>query len=205
MTDEQLDTEEQIFEAASRVFQRKGYAGARMQEIADEADINKSMLHYYYRSKDKLFTQVYQREIARFFPVIFGVMDSDNPLDQKIEQLVDAYYSFLNDNPKMAQFIITEMNQNPQRLRDFIKGQGIHPPQNFFKQINKAKEESRIADIAPEQLMISIVGLTLFPFIGTTMIKAIFDFDEQQFLQFLQERKTFLVDFILNAINYKPS
>lgn len=205
MTNKDLDTEEQIFEAASRVFQRKGYAGARMQEIADEADINKSMLHYYFRSKEKLFKKVYQRELSRFFPVVFGVMDSDDPLDQKIEQLIDAYYSFLNDNPRIPQFLIAEMNQNPQQFRDFIRNAGIRLPETFFRQINKAKEEGRIDDVAPEQLMVSIVGLTLFPFIGTTMIKGIFDFDDQQFLQFLQDRKAFLVDFILNAIKYKPS
>lgn len=199
------DTEEQIFEAASRVFQRKGYAGARMQEIADEADINKSMLHYYYRSKDKLFTKVYQREMSRFFPVIFSVMDSDDPLDQKVEQLVGAYYSFLNDNPKLLPFLITEMNQNPQRFHDFIKKKSIRPPQSLFKQIKRDIEKGKMDAVDPKQLLVSIVALTLFPFAVSTLIKALFELDEQQFLQFLQDRKEFLVDFILNAVNYSSS
>lgn len=203
MTEQQLDTEEQIFEAACRVFQRKGFAGARMQEIADEADINKSMLHYYYRSKDKLFTKVYQREMTRFFPVLFGVMDSDDPMDQKVEQLVEVYYSFLNDNPQIAQFMVTEMNQNPERFRAFIESQGVHPSEKFIDQIKGLIQDDRMDDIPPEQLMVSIVGLVLFPFIVSPMVRAIFDFEEQEFLHFLKDRRAFLVDFILNAINYQ--
>lgn len=205
MAKDQLDTEEQIFEAASRIFQQKGYAGARMQEIADEAEINKSMLHYYYRSKSKLFTKVYQRELARFFPALLEVMDSNEPLDQKISKLIDAYYSFLSNHPRLPQFIITEMNRNPEEFQEFINRETIRPPESFFKQIKKDIKENRIDDVDPRQLMVSIVGLTIFPFIASTMVKSIFNFDEKQYLQFLSDRKEFLVNFILNAINYRPS
>lgn len=205
MAENKQDTEEQIFEAASRIFQRKGYAGARMQEIADEADINKSMLHYYYRSKDKLFQKVYQREVSRFFPVIFKVLSSEDPLDEKLERLVDTYYAFLNDNPKIAQFIIYEMNQHPDRFQNFIKEKGIHPPDDFAKQIKEEIDLGRMDAVEPRQLLISIVGVILFPFIARTMIEVFFKFDEEQFTEFLKERKAFLVDFILNGINYRKS
>lgn len=203
MTDKQLETEEQIFEAACRVFQRKGYAGARMQEIADEADINKSMLHYYYRSKDKLFQQVFQQEMTRFFPIIFGVMGSDDSLDEKIKQLIEAYYSFLQDNPHMVQFVIMEMNQNPERFKSFIKEKGFRPPKSFLQQIQSEVEKGTIKPVDPRQLIISILGLILFPFIARTMVQTVFGLDEKAYLDFLRERKSFLVDFILNAIKYE--
>lgn len=205
MADKTQDTEEQIFDAASRVFQHKGYAGARMQEIADEADINKSMLHYYFRTKDKLFQQVYQREMGRFFPVIFNVLGSEDPLDTKVEQLIDAYYSFLSDNPRMAQFVIHEMNQHPDRFHKFIDAQGIKPPEAFERQIKQEIEAGNMDPVEPRQLLISIVGLTLFPYLAQVMIRGMFDMDEQQFIQFLKDRKAFLVNFILHGINYKRS
>lgn len=203
MSGNKSDTEEQIFEAASQVFQRKGYAGARMQEIADEADINKSMLHYYYRNKDKLFQKVYQREVSRFFPVIFKVLSSEDPLDEKLERLIDTYYGFLNDNPKMAQFIIYEMNQNPDRFRSFIKEKGIQPPVEFARQIEEAINEGRMDAVDPTQLLISIVGVILFPYIARTMVEVFFEFEKEDFSRFIEERKPFLVDFILSGINYK--
>lgn len=205
MGDKTQGTEEQIFDAASRVFQRKGYAGARMQDIADEAKINKSMLHYYFRSKEKLFQQVYQRKMGQFLPVIFNVLNSKDPLDIKVEQLIDAYYSFLNDNPKMAQFVINEMNQNPDRFHELINAHDIKPPKAFKQQVQKEIEAGNMDPVEPEQLFISIVGLTLFPYLAQVMIRGVFEMDEQEFLTFLQERKTFLASFILNGINYERS
>lgn len=205
MADNKPETEEQIFEAACRIFQRKGYAGARMQEIADEADINKSMLHYYYRSKDKLFQEVFQREVSRFFPVIFGVLDSDDPLDEKISQLIEAYYSFLQENPHLVQFILLEMNQHPERFKSFIKEKNIHPPKSFYRQVQKEIQQDHLDPVEPKQLFISIIGLILFPFIANTMIQAVFEMEESDFMEFMKERKEFLSDFILNAINYRNS
>ncbi|NGP89293.1 TetR/AcrR family transcriptional regulator [Fodinibius halophilus] len=203
MTKEEKDTEELIFDAACRVFQRKGYDGARMQEIADEADINKSMLHYYYRSKDKLFQKVYQREMSRFFPVIFGVLDSDMPIDEKVEQLIETYYTFLDKNPKIVQFLFHEMNKNPERLKEFIDKQGIHPPKKLMRQLNEEAQEGKMDKVKPKQFLTSIVGLILFPFYSQAMIRGIFDLNEDEFAEYLKERKDFLLNFILNGINYK--
>jgi AcrR family transcriptional regulator len=114
MTEDEKDTEQRIFEAACRVFQRKGYFGTRMQEIADEANINKSMLHYYYRSKDQLFQKVYRQQMGRILPVMFELWNADLPLDEKVEKIVDNFYSFLGTNPRMPHFFIHEMNENPE-------------------------------------------------------------------------------------------
>ncbi|HNA17232.1 MAG TPA: helix-turn-helix domain-containing protein, partial [Ferruginibacter sp.] len=56
------DTEQKILESARNVFIQKGLAGARMQDIADHAGVNKALLHYYFTSKDKLFNIVFEQE-----------------------------------------------------------------------------------------------------------------------------------------------
>lgn len=205
MTEQQKATEEQIFEAASRVFQSDGYAGARMQQIADEANINKSMLHYYYRSKDKLFRAVFQKQLTRFFPTIFEVLGSELTLDKKVPRLIDAYYNFLQDNPTVVQFIIQEMNNHPEEFKRFMKEKNIHPPKSFAEQVKKEIDEGNMDPVEPRQLLISMVGLILFPFIAQMMVKTVFGLEEQEYLKFLKDRKWFLTDFILNAINYKKS
>ena len=202
MASREAETEEIIFEAARRVFHLKGYAGARMQEIADEASINKSMLHYYFRSKEKLFQEVFEREMSRFFPLIFKVLNSDEALDEKIDQLIDTYYSFLRENPHLVQFVLYEMDQHPDQFQSFIEKRGIRPPKKFFGQIEGVIEEGRMDAVDPRQLMISIVGLILFPYIAGTMIKSVFSMDEEGYMNFLKERKKFLKSFILNGINY---
>jgi TetR/AcrR family transcriptional regulator len=62
------ETERKILQAAREVFQRKGLYGARMQEIADAAGINKALLHYYFRNKDKLFDAIFSDVFQNFIP-----------------------------------------------------------------------------------------------------------------------------------------
>ncbi len=199
------NTEEQIFEAASRVFLNHGYAGARMQQIADEAKINKSMLHYYFRSKEKLFRAVFQKQMLRFFPSIFEVLSSPIGLDKKIPKLIDAYYEFLQENPVVVQFIIQEMNNHPEELQRFIQAQDIHPPQSFADQIKEEISKGNMKNVDPRQVLISIIGLILFPFIAQTMVTALFQLSDEEYLKFLKDRKWFMTDFILTALNYKKS
>jgi AcrR family transcriptional regulator len=203
MTDEKKNTEQRIFEAACRVFQKHGYGGARMQDIADEADINKSMLHYYYRTKDQLFQKVYQQKMGRILPVMFELWNADLPLDEKIEKMVDNFYSFLEANPRSPHFFVHEMNENPERFRKFIESLELDPHRKFDRQLKHEAELGNIANTDPQQLPVSIVALILFPFIARTMGKSVSGMNDAQYDQFLEERKAFLVDFILNGINYK--
>nr|MBP6793720.1 helix-turn-helix transcriptional regulator [Saprospiraceae bacterium] len=63
------DTEIRIIAAAERIFLLKGLDGARMQDIADEASINKAMLHYYFRNKQQLFDIILDDKISKVFDV----------------------------------------------------------------------------------------------------------------------------------------
>lgn len=81
-------TEERIKEAAKKVFVQKGYSGARMQDIANEAKINKALLHYYFRSKDQLFELIFMENIQKMMPKINSIIDSDDKLFDKIEKFV---------------------------------------------------------------------------------------------------------------------
>lgn len=200
---EQQHTEKKIFEAASRVFRRKGFAGTRMQEIADEAGINKSILHYYYQNKDQLFYKVLQEEISYFFPVIVGILDSNDALDEKIAWLIDTFYSILQDNPHIGRFMFLEMDQHTEQFYTIFNELGIRPSRKFSDEIREEIMRGNMDPVKPEQLMANIFGLILFPFVSQTMIKSIFGMDSHAYLKFVRERKEFLVAFILNGINYQ--
>ncbi|UCG28570.1 MAG: TetR/AcrR family transcriptional regulator, partial [Bacteroidales bacterium] len=105
-------TEALIFEAAKRVFGRKGLDGARMQEIADEAGINKALLHYYFRTKEKLFEAVLTDIFQSFFPKAMVIMaDPDISIREKIEQFVNIYISLIQENPYMPGFMAHELTK----------------------------------------------------------------------------------------------
>ena len=79
-------TEEKILAAAKKIFVQKGMAGARMQDIADEAGINKALLHYYFRNKEKLFEVIFLAAAERLFPRINRIFEADMPLFERIEE-----------------------------------------------------------------------------------------------------------------------
>src|SRR3954471_20528629 len=84
------DTERKILDAAHRVFVRSGTAGARTQEIAAAAGVNSALLHYYFRSKDRLAAAVFLRAAGDLFPAVFGVLVSDLPLEQKVRRVIEV-------------------------------------------------------------------------------------------------------------------
>src|SRR3954462_1734201 len=94
-----LSTEERILSAAQKVFLAKGMDGARMQDIADEAGINKALLHYYFRSKDKLFEQIFLNVATAFLPKIFFILKGENTLFEKIEKFCDEYITQIIKTP----------------------------------------------------------------------------------------------------------
>src|SRR5690554_5197668 len=112
-TNKNQDTEGQILNAAENVFQKKGMDGARMQEIADEAGINKAMLHYYYRSKQLLFEAVFTNAFSLLAPQLNKILNDDSSIEDKVKNFTHNYISFIAKHPYLPNFIIQEMNRNP--------------------------------------------------------------------------------------------
>lgn len=193
-------TERKILEASKRIFQHKGMYGARMQEIADEAGINKALLHYYFRSKDKLFDAVFQDAAKNFFSKIREFMNVDKPLFEKIEYFVEQYLNLLMENTFIPAFIISEVHQNPDRIKNTFLASGVNPGLVFANEVNTAVEQGLINPIDPRQLIINIVGLCVFPVAARPIIKTLLNQSDVDYLNFIEVRKKELANFIINAI-----
>lgn len=193
-------TERKILEASKRVFLKKGMYGARMQEIADEAGINKALLHYYFRSKDKLFDAVFQDTATMFFAKVRELIEVDKPIFEKIEFFVGEYLELLIPNSFIPSFIISEVQQNPDRIKNIFMQSGVNPEMAFAREIDDAVKRGLIKPINPEQLIINIISLCVFPFAASPIIKPMLNYSEDDFVQFIETRKRELAGFIINAI-----
>ncbi len=193
-------TELKILEASKRVFLSKGLYGARMQEIADEAGINKALLHYYFRSKDKLFDAVFSDTAVRFFSKINELISTDKPLFEKIEYFISEYIDLLLENSFIPAFIISEVHQNPERIKKIIVKSGVNPRQIFAREINAAVKQKIIRPVEPVQLIVNILGLCVFPVAAKPIIKSMFVQGEDEYKRFMMQRKKDLAAFIINAI-----
>ena len=100
-----LDTETRILEAAHRVFVRRGVAAARTQEIADEAGVNKALLHYYFRTKKKLSDAVFLQAAGRLFPQMLRALASDVPLREKLQAAINAQMDAVEASPFRQVFL----------------------------------------------------------------------------------------------------
>lgn len=193
------ETEEKIFRAAQTVFQQKGFDGARMQEIADEAEINKSMLHYYYRSKDNLFLQVFQAGVKKIMPQLFGILASEKELKEKVHAVVNFYHDMYGENPHLPSFVIYEMNQHPERFKEFIASMHIQLPQIFIKQVQDAVAEGIVKPINAHQFLINMVSLCMMPMIARRMVQTLFTMEDAAYKTFLEERRSLIPNMILNG------
>lgn len=194
------DTEKAILHAAKTVFYKKGLAAARMQEIADEANINKAMLHYYFRSKEKLFGAVFLQAFGELAPFLNSIFNSDKPVFEKIREFVDGYITFVADNPYLPTFIIQEMNINPQFGETFFRNHVTPDPSKFEEQIAREIEHGNIRPIDPKQLVLNLISLTAFPFVGKGLVIGILDLDEIAFKTLMEERKKLIPEMIINTI-----
>lgn len=193
-------TEEQILEAAKTVFQAKGMDGARMQEIADKAGINKAMLHYYYRSKQLLFEAVFKQAFSLLAPQLNAILNDDSSLEDKIKNFTVNYTTFMIKHPYLPNFIIQELNRNQEFIIKLKKNTGFPNLEKFKAKVKEEIAQGILIPIDADQLFVNIISLNIFPFLGKPLIKAFIDKDDSEFKAFVETRKTEVSHFIINSI-----
>ena len=197
------NTEEKILTAAQTVFLKKGMDGSRMQEIADEARINKALLHYYFRTKQNLFEAIFKKVFKKTFPNIGKFMLSDLPIEEKLGTFIEKYISLLLKNPFYPSFIIKEIYRDPDFLAKVIKSQGVNP-RDIFGMLKKEIDAGTIRQIDPRDLMTNIIALSVFPFAAKPLINIMFfENDKKAYNIFLKKRKDTVKEFVLNSILIK--
>ena len=201
MTEQDINTEEKILLAATEVFIKKGKDAARMQEIADEAGINKALLHYYYRSKEKLFEAVFHVVVKQLvLPKVIKTLEEEENMFELIRKFCNFYIDLLIKNPFIPLFIIEELNKNPQWFSNTLIKAGI-PIDKAICKLEDAMENGKIRKMDPRHIMVNLVSLSVFPFAAREIIRPVmFANDKKHFKQFLESRKAEVADFIINAI-----
>lgn len=197
-----LSTEEKILEAAKQVFLRDGYHGARMDTIAKEADVNKALLHYYFRSKEKLFEAIFEQVKGGLLPKVAEIFKSDLPLFDKIRLFIDSYIDLIIANPYVPLFMVNEGNKDPEK---FIKNidvlERIQPFLPYFiVQLQDEIEKGNIKPIHPLHLLMNTMSMCVFPFLTKPMLQRIVGMSDAQFFEMMQERKKIITDFVIDAI-----
>jgi len=195
-----VTTEEKILTAARKVFLTRGMDGARMQDIADEAGINKALLHYYFRNKDQLFEKIFLEVAHAFLPRILGILQSESTLFEKIERFCNEYISQVINTPYVPIFILNEINRQPQAFLKKVFGTNKPPVEKLIAQINKETKAGIIKPIEPLQLLMNTLSLCLFPFLVAPMIQLVTGMNTKQFNSIMEKRKKEVPKMIIASI-----
>jgi AcrR family transcriptional regulator len=198
------DTEQAILDAARKVFVELGPVKARMQDIAEEADITQSLLHYYFRRRDDLYRKVFEEELQRVMPEQMEVLASDRPLREKLEVLARGMIDFHADNPHLAAFIVFETHYNDDRFEEIEAALSDIHMDALQEQIDERVEAGEMAPIEATHLLAHVFSLCLFPFIAKPVFRSMYDMEEDEYRRFIEERKQAVPDFIDRALATAP-
>jgi AcrR family transcriptional regulator len=187
-----LSTEERFKEAARIVFTKKGYAGTKTRDIAEEAGLNLALLNYYFRSKEKLFEIIMMEKVLQLFSFIAPITnDQSKSLHEKIDLISKNYIDLLVKNPDLPLFVLSEIRNNPKRFGKVVQLDTMILKSHFIKQLAEQKK-----NINPMQLLLSFLGMLIFPFIASPVLNATGALNEAAFNHFMEQRKTLVAQWM---------
>jgi len=196
--------EQLIIEVAEKLFMEKGYTGVKTTEIADEAGVNHALLHYYYRTKENLFSKIFEQKAVYLLSSFSIVVDDNFSFFEKLKEVIEAHFDFICKNPKLPFFILREIVSDKKRRAFILKdlfpiGEELH--RKFKTVLRSEKQRGVIRPVKSIDLLLNIISLNVFTFVAAQIF---FDFDAEEDQEkiriFLEERKKNNVELIINSL-----
>ena len=194
-------TPDRILDAAHRVFLRRGTAGARTQEIAAEAGVNKALVHYYFGTKEALAEAVFQRVASVFLPSLFGVLSApDLTLEDRIRRVAERQVAFHRAHPYMAIYLLSEIHTVPERLESLVGPHGRPSLAPLQAQLDAAAAAGTIRPTQVSEFMVNLMSLLVFPVVARPMIRHVVGMSDADYDRFLDERAEQAISFFLAGL-----
>ncbi len=183
--------EDHILQIAMQVFLEKGWHGTRMQEIADRAGINKAMLHYYFRSKERLYTTILEKLFIRFMNSLADSFKPGQDFATTLRTFLDRFHDHLLQNPNLPLFIVRELSEGGKIVKrvveQVVNQQGLRTPQMMINEFKHAQKRGEIIPIEePVQFLLTVIGACVYFFLAKPILNPVFpeiDFDSPQFIE----------------------
>ena len=174
-----------------------------MQDIANEAGINKALLHYYFRNKETLFGMILTEAMGGLLPKVNEIFDHDDPLADKIRAFVRTYIGMVTENPYLPLFVLHALHSGEEEgiVARFREIAGQMPFVRFREAIIQAMERGEIRRVDPRELIMNILSLCLFPFVARPAFEMITRLEPRAYDDMLAQRAVTVADFVLAAIS----
>ncbi|GAO43135.1 TetR/AcrR family transcriptional regulator [Flavihumibacter petaseus] len=184
------NTESIIKSAARTVFHQKGFAATRTRDIAAAANMNLALLNYYFKSKENLFQIIMVETLSGFFGTMLVVFnDTSTTLEKKITLAVEGYIDLIITEPEVPLFMMSEIRTSAKNLLTRLKGPESILQTVFVSQYQEAVKQGKITEPNPLHFLLNLLGMIMFPFIASPMVKTIAKLSDKQFEKLMLERK----------------
>jgi TetR/AcrR family transcriptional regulator len=193
-------SEEKIKEAARKVFLRKGFDGTTSRDIANEAEMNIALTNYYFRSKEKLFLEIFKDLLNLYFQNTMDILNKDIDLREKIIEAIDHTFEMVKKEPDLVIFIMNEVHKAPERLMSDLNFLRQVKYTRLSDQLEEEYKRGRIRNISVENILPMLCGYIQFIFIGKNLHMKVFEVSEDQFALYAEGHKNVIKDMILNYI-----
>ncbi|MDE6715975.1 MAG: TetR/AcrR family transcriptional regulator [Muribaculaceae bacterium] len=198
------DTENKILRAAEHEFMSKGFAGARTTSIAEAAGVTHAMLHYYFRTKEKLFDRIISEKVSMLKDLLFqSVVDANDSLEDMIKNIIGHHLDFIAANPDLPRFIVGELSSNSDRAAVILNNIQMYAPlfiDRLQQKIDETAGRGECRRIDAHMLMLDVASLNIFPYIVTPIVNAALGNMMVDSAEFLTMRKQENFDTIMRKL-----
>jgi TetR/AcrR family transcriptional regulator len=187
--DELIQTEKLIKEKAKKLFFQKGFLDATTQEIADEAGVNRALIHYYFRSREQMLDILLEETIQEKKERVTRILTSELPFKEKIAQYINAVVDHGLEYPYLENFIISETARHPDKLKNLCTRYPRKSTDLISEQLAQEIKKKKLAPISPEHFMVNLVALCNYPLLAKSVLKTVHGMTDAAYKKFLTERK----------------
>lgn len=194
------NTEQLILESAETLFFEQGFAKTTTAQIAQRAGCNHALVHYYYRTKDKLFDKIYEEKAKILINNFLSIKAEGATFEERIAMKAGAYFDFLRENQKLPIFFYNEVSTNPARFKTLVDKIKIIP-NGFLEEVDKELQEEiekgNIHPISAIDLLFTVISLNIMPFFISPIMQSVLDLNPQQADLMLDNRRKEVIQTII--------
>lgn len=195
--------EQSILDTAEKLFLKKGFKATSTTEIAKEVGCNQALVHYYFRTKERLFEGIFRQKIKYFLGALLDVGKESLPFINKLERRICSHFDAIRTDPRLPLFFLNELSANPDRIKSIRQVVGDLPERAIRQLENELNTEisaGRIRPVPVRDLLMTMVSLNLMVFMGAPMFKLMTGITDREYDDFLDQRRKENVRIVLKSL-----
>ena len=207
MKNEETNTELAILKAAEELFLEQGFEQTTTKQIAQRAGCNQALLHYYYRTKDNLFVQIFEEKVKFIATHFLDINSTAQTLEERISQMVEVHFELFRKNPRLVPFLLKEVLSDPVRVApilDKIKQYMVKIFAKIDEALHEEIEKGAARPVSTLNVILTLVSLDMAPFIIAPVLQRVLDLTDEQLDEQLDKRKQEVVEILLRQIRKSP-